>query len=57
MMKNVRQEPDWQEEAKDGKIPEIVQKEPDDRPASLNLRWTIAISIIILMVIYWIFFH
>ena len=56
-MKNVRQEPDWQEEAKDGKIPEIVQKEPDDRPASLNLRWTIAISIIILMVIYWIFFH
>lgn len=49
-------EPEWQEEAKEGKVPEIVKKEPDDRPASLTLRWTILISIVILGIIYLIFF-
>jgi hypothetical protein len=55
-MKDEQHEPAWQEEAKDGKIPEIVQKEPDDKPASLNLRWTIVISIIILAIVYLVFF-
>lgn len=53
----VQKEPEWQEEAKRGKIPEIVQKEPNDKPASLNLRWTILISVVILMIIYWLFFR
>lgn len=51
-----RHEPKWQEDAKEGKVPEIVKKEPDDKPAALNLRWTIAISILILAIIYFIFF-
>lgn len=55
-MENEKNEPHWQEEAKEGKIPKIVQKEPDDKPASLNLRWTIVISIIILLIIYFLFF-
>lgn len=53
---NKHDEPVWQEEAKEGRVPEIVQKEPDDKPASLNLRWTIAISILVLAIIYLIFF-
>lgn len=53
---NEHKEPAWQEEAKEGKIPEIVQKEPDDKPASRSLRWTIVISILVLGIIYLLFF-
>lgn len=55
-MQNEKNEPNWQEEAKDGKIPKIVQQEPDDKPASRNLRWTILIAVIVLLVIYFLFF-
>ena len=48
---------DWEEQTRQDEVPEIVQKEPDDKPAANNLRWTIIIAVIVLLVIYLIFFY
>lgn len=56
-MENEHTEEEWVKEAREGKVPEVVKEEPDDKPAAKNLRWTIAIAIVILLIIYLLFFY
>ncbi len=52
-----KKEEGWQQEVQEERTPEIVKKEPNDKPASLTLRWTIAIAVVILLIIYVVFFY
>lgn len=40
----------------EGKVPEVVKEEPDDKPAGRGIMWAIAIAIIVLAIIYFLFF-
>lgn len=50
-------EENWERGVREGKTPDIVKEEPDDKPAARNLRWTIIIAIVILAIIYFVFFY
>lgn len=38
-------------------VPDVVKNEPDDEPAGRGVIWAIAITIIILAIIYFVFFN
>lgn len=38
------------------KVPEVVKNEPDDKPAGRGIMWAIAIAVIVLTIIYFMFF-
>lgn len=56
-MEEPHRESGWREDVEQDKTPEVVRNEPDDKPAANNLRWTIIISVIVLLAIYLMFFH
>ncbi|MBL1408943.1 MULTISPECIES: hypothetical protein [Sphingobacterium] len=40
----------------EGQVPEVVKNEPDDKPAGKGIMWAIAIAVVILAIIYFVFF-
>lgn len=40
----------------EGQIPEVVKNEPDDKPAGRGIIWAIAIAVVVLAIIYFVFF-
>lgn len=57
IMEDTPKKTDWKQEVREGKTPEIVKKEQNDKPAANVLRWTIAIAVVVLLIIYWLFFY